>query len=286
MEDSVTSVSVGVGVHSRFGVPRGKTGDADVTEAVLRVLDVSKSYGPCRVLDGVSLEVSRGEILAVIGSSGSGKTTLLRSIIGLTGIDRGLIEIDGEAVEDHRDGHVAVPKRKAREIRSRKLGMVFQAFNLFPHRTALENVAEGPIYVRRMQKSAAYDLAADLLRQVGLADRMGYYPSRLSGGQCQRVAIARALAMDPEILLFDEVTSALDPELTGEVLRVMAALAQTGQTMVVVTHEMGFARHVASQVVFMDGGRIIEQGKPSQVLGAPQEERTQKFLSTVLYLRD
>jgi polar amino acid transport system ATP-binding protein len=241
---------------------------------------VNKSFGSAKVLDDVSLNVDRGEKLVIIGASGSGKTTLLRCLVGLVAIDSGRIEIDGDAVADKPvDG-------RDRAIRSRKVGMVFQSFNLFPHFTALGNVIEAPVHVRRIPRTVAVARAEELLDRVGLLKWKDFYPSRLSGGQQQRVAIARALAMDPEIMLFDEVTSALDPELIGEVLEVMRSLADAGQTMVVVSHEMGFARQVANRVVFMDSGRIVEYGSPEQVLVAPQEERTRQFLSKVLHLHN
>ena len=245
---------------------------------------ITKHFGDVRVLDDVSLDVARGEIVVVIGASGSGKTTLLRCLIGLIEVDAGLIEVDGEPVIDKRPGRTGPAAKVAAEIRRKKLGMVFQSFNLFPHMTALENVIEAPVHVRGIPKRTALAEAEGLLRSVGLFDRKDYYPSHLSGGQQQRVAIARALAMKPELILFDEVTSALDPELTGEVLNVMVDLAKKGQAMIVVTHEMGFARKVADRVVFIDGGRILEQGRPEQVLESPQHRRTQQFLSRVLHL--
>jgi polar amino acid transport system ATP-binding protein len=249
---------------------------------VARLCDVTKHFGPITALDAVQLDVSRGEIITLLGSSGSGKTTVLRALIGLESIDSGWIEIQGELVAGSRpDGTRADPQR-ARRIRRERLGMVFQSFNLFPHRTALENVTEGPIHARRIPRAQAEARAVELLRRVGLEDRAHHYPAQLSGGQQQRVAIARTLAMDPELILFDEVTSALDPELTGEVLSVMVDLAEEGQTMLVVTHEIGFARKVATRVVYMDAGRIVEQGPPDDVLEHPREPRTQQFLSTVL----
>jgi polar amino acid transport system ATP-binding protein len=245
---------------------------------------VCKSYGANVVLDEVDLDIAKGEIVVVIGPSGSGKTTLLRCLIGLVDIDRGRIEIDGECVVDRIPGRSDPGARAAEGIRRRKLGMVFQSFNLFPHRTALENVIEAPVHVRHVPKAEAITDAERLLAQVGLADRRNHYPAQLSGGQQQRVAIARALAMKPEVILFDEVTSSLDPELTGEVLAVMEQLAAQGQTMIVVTHEMGFARHVGHRLVFMDQGKIVEQGDPKAVLSSPQHERTQRFLSRVLHV--
>ena len=245
---------------------------------------VSKAFGPSVVLDAVDLRIEKGEIVVVIGPSGSGKTTLLRCLIGLVDIDGGRIEIDGECVVDRGPGRTSPSARVAEGIRRRKLGMVFQSFNLFPHRTALENVIEAPVHVRHVPRAQAIADGERLLAQVGLADRRNHYPAQLSGGQQQRVAIARALAMKPEVILFDEVTSSLDPELTGEVLAVMEQLAAQGQTMIVVTHEMGFARHVGHRLVFMDQGRIVEEGDPRTVLSAPTHERTQRFLSRVLHV--
>lgn len=255
----------------------------NASKPTIEVAELSKSYGQNVVLDGVSMDVSRGEIVVVIGASGSGKTTLLRCLIGLVEPDSGTITIDGETVYRSGEGERA-DRSKAQRIRQRKLGMVFQSFNLFPHRTAIENIMEAPIHVRGVPRAQALARAQELLGQVGLADRRDHYPSQLSGGQQQRVAIARALAMDPEVILFDEVTSALDPELTGEVVETMARLAAQGQTMIVVTHEMGFARQAANRVVFMDGGRILEEGSPDTVLIRPQHPRTQQFLSKVLHV--
>jgi polar amino acid transport system ATP-binding protein len=236
--------------------------------------DVHKAFGDTEVLRGVSLKVSRGEVVCLIGASGSGKSTLLRCINGLESYDRGRVEVDGRRVE---------PKSPSiREIRA-EVGMVFQRFNLFPHRTALENVMEGPLYVKKEAPSAVEERARRLLAQVGLKDREGAHPSQLSGGQQQRVAIARALAMEPKAILFDEPTSALDPELVGEVLAVMRALADEGMTMLVVTHEMGFAREVADRVVFLDRGSILEEGPAREVLGSPREERTRDFLRRVTH---
>jgi polar amino acid transport system ATP-binding protein len=265
-------------------VTRKTASGHDGRTPMVRMDTVSKSFGTVRVLDEVSLDVARGEIVVVIGASGSGKTTLLRCLIGLTEIDSGLLEIDGEVVVDRRAGARGRSAKVAEEIRRKKLGMVFQQFNLFPHMTALENVIEAPVQVRGISKKIARAEGEALLQRVGLLDRKDYYPSHLSGGQQQRVAIARALAMKPELILFDEVTSALDPELTGEVLNVMVDLANQGQAMIVVTHEMGFAREVAHRVVFIDGGRILEQGSPAEVLGSPQHPRTRHFLSKVLHM--
>jgi polar amino acid transport system ATP-binding protein len=257
----------------------------DSPTPALALHSVNKAFGDTRVLDDVNLKVERGEKLVVIGASGSGKTTLLRCLVGLLEVDDGRIDITGECVVDRTPGvRDRVPSRVGQAIRSRKLGMVFQSFNLFPHFTALANVIEAPIHVRKVPKDQAVARAEELLERVGLLKWKDYFPSQLSGGQQQRVAIARALAMDPEILLFDEVTSALDPELIGEVLAVMRSLAEGGQTMIVVTHEMGFARQVATRVAFMDLGRIVEYGPPEAVLVNPVQERTQQFLSKVLHL--
>jgi polar amino acid transport system ATP-binding protein len=250
------------------------------------VVGLSKRFGSTTVLDGVTMDIRRGEATVVIGASGSGKTTLLRCLIGLVEADDGTIDIDGERILEQIAGGPSRITQAGRAVRRRKLGMVFQSYNLFPHRTAIENIIEAPIYVRRLPREQAIVRAEELLRQVGLSDRRDFYPSQLSGGQQQRVAIARALAMDPEVILFDEVTSALDPELTGEVLATMSDLAKTGQTMIVVTHEMGFARHVADRVVFMDAGRIVEEGSPDAVLIHPQHQRTRQFLSKVLHFRE
>ena len=235
---------------------------------------VRKSFGDNLVLDGISLDVTQGEVVCVIGPSGSGKSTLLRCINGLEAYDDGEIIVDGQRVD--RDVRHIVAIRE-------KVAMVFQRFNLFPHRTALENVIEGPLYVKREPRAVAIERARALLVRVGLAGKENDYPHRLSGGQQQRVAIARALAMQPQAILFDEPTSALDPELVGEVLAVMRLLAQEGMTMIVVTHEMSFAREVADRVIFIDGGRIVEQGAAHEVLSAPQHERTQDFLRRVTH---
>jgi len=226
------------------------------------------------VLDGISLEVSQGEVVCVIGPSGSGKSTLLRCVNGLESYDAGEITVEGQRVD--RDARNIVAIRE-------KVAMVFQRFNLFPHRTALENVIEGPVYVKREPRAEASERARTLLARVGLAGKEDDYPHRLSGGQQQRVAIARSLAMRPRAILFDEPTSGLDPELVGEVLAVMRVLANDGMTMIVVTHEMGFAREVADRVIFIDGGRIVEQGGARDVLSSPQQERTQDFLRRVTH---
>lgn len=233
-------------------------------QVMLRMHDIHKSFGDLAVLKGIDVEVRRGEVLAIIGPSGSGKSTLLRCINKLETIDSGSIEIEGEFLADTDENGVAeyADVKKAREILSHT-GMVFQQFNLFPHMTVLENLIEAPIQVKGMKKAEILPYARELLEKVGLADRADYYPSQLSGGQQQRVAIARALCMKPDIMLFDEPTSALDPELTGEVLKTMRELAEERMTMVVVTHEMAFAREAASQVIFMADGTIVERGRSS-----------------------
>ena len=244
---------------------------------------VCKDFGALSVLKGVTLSVAPGEVLVLVGPSGSGKSTFLRCINHLETVSAGRLYVDGVLVgyRESRNRLYEMPAREASRQR-RDIGMVFQHFNLFPHRTALENITEAPIHVRGLRKSAAVERARDLLHQVGLSDKADAYPAKLSGGQQQRVAIARALAMDPKLMLFDEPTSALDPELVGEVLAVMKKLAGAGMTMIVVTHEMGFAREVADQLVFMDDGVIVETGPPREVLGNPAHERTRAFLSKVM----
>jgi len=244
---------------------------------------VEKRFGAYHALRGVSLDVQRGEVLCLIGASGSGKTTLLRCVNQLAPVDGGGIWLDGELLGVREDGgrlHRLTPAQVSRQ--RQKTGMVFQRFNLFAHMTALQNVTEGPVQVQGRPAAEAREAAMDLLRRVGLADKVGSYPSQLSGGQQQRVAIARALAMRPMLMLFDEPTSALDPELVGDVLAVMRELARDGMTMIVVTHELGFAREVADTVAYMDQGGIVEAGPPAQILGAPREARTQAFLSAVI----
>jgi len=250
---------------------------------MIEARNIYKSFGNLQVLKGISLNVNKGEVIAVIGPSGSGKSTLLRCLIHLEVIDRGSIIIEGQpiAYEDENGKTRYVPDKQIRQI-CKKIGMVFQNFNLFPHKTVLENIIEAPIVVNKMPKEEAVDMAEALLRRVGLIDKRDSYPSQLSGGQKQRVAIARALAMKPDIMLFDEPTSALDPELTGEVLKVMRDLAEDRMTMLVVTHEMGFAREVADRVIFMDGGEIIEEGLPGEIFCNPSSERTRNFLKQVL----
>ena len=240
---------------------------------MIRLADVHKRFGAHEVIKGISAEVAKGEVVCIIGPSGSGKSTILRCINGLESYDRGEIAVDGLRVDRNSRSIVAVRTQ---------VSMVFQRFNLFPHRTALENVMEGPIYVKKEPREDAQTRGLALLARVGLAGRERAYPAQLSGGQQQRVAIARALAMNPKAILFDEPTSALDPELVGEVLQVMRALAEEGMTMLVVTHEMGFARDVADRVLFLDGGVIVEQGKARTLLTSPREPRTQDFLRRVL----
>ncbi|BCJ30826.1 ATP-binding protein [Actinocatenispora sera] len=245
--------------------------------------NVHKSYGRSQVLRGIDLAVAPGEVTCVLGPSGGGKSTFLRCINHLEKIDAGRIWVGGELVGYRQVGD-RLHEMREKEVAAQRsrIGMVFQRFNLFPHLTAEQNLIEAPCRVRRIRRSDARSRATELLTRVGLGDRGGAYPAELSGGQQQRVAIARALAMDPELMLFDEPTSALDPELVGEVLQVMRDLAASGMTMVVVTHEIGFAREVADTVVFLDGGVVVESGPPSQVLENPQQERTKLFLSKVL----
>jgi polar amino acid transport system ATP-binding protein len=244
---------------------------------------VHKSFGRVDVLKGIDLEVRPGEVMCVIGPSGSGKSTFLRCINHLEQIDAGRLWVDGELVGYRQKGDKLHELRDHEVARKRQeIGMVFQRFNLFPHMTAVENVMEAPIQVRREPRSEVRERALSLLDQVGLADKANAYPNQLSGGQQQRVAIARALAMRPKLMLFDEPTSALDPELVGDVLEVMRKLAEDGMTMVVVTHEMGFAREVGDSLVFMDGGVVVEKGKPRDVIANPRHERTQSFLAKVL----
>ena len=241
---------------------------------MIELVDVQKSFGANHVIRGFSASVTKGEVVCIIGPSGSGKSTILRCINGLEAYDGGTIDIEGMRV-DRRD-------RSIREIRM-QVSMVFQRFNLFPHRTTLENVTEGPIYVKAEPREEAERRGSDLLARVGLADKANAYPASLSGGQQQRVAIARALAMAPKAILFDEPTSSLDPELVGEVLGVMRSLAEDGMTMIVVTHEMGFAREVADRVLFLDQGVIAEQGPARELLTNPRNPRTQDFLKRVLH---
>ena len=244
---------------------------------------VHKSFGRLEVLKGIDLEVEPKEVMCMIGPSGSGKSTFLRCINHLEKIDAGRLSVDGDLVgyRERGDNIYELPDHEVCRKRS-EIGMVFQRFNLFPHMTALENIIEAPMHVKKESRAKAEVTARKLLDRVGLADKVGAFPNQLSGGQQQRVAIARALAMQPKLMLFDEPTSALDPELVGEVLDVMRKLAEDGMTMIVVTHEMGFAREVGDTVVFMDGGVIVESGKPREVLSNPQHERTRSFLAKVL----
>ncbi|MBG0738521.1 amino acid ABC transporter ATP-binding protein [Paeniglutamicibacter antarcticus] len=244
---------------------------------------VSKSFGANKVLRSISLSVDAGEVLCIVGPSGSGKSTFLRCINHLERVDAGRLSVEGQLVGyREKGGRLYELKPKEAAFQRREIGMVFQRFNLFPHLTAVENIIQAPMRVKRMSKAKATARAMELMERVGLGDKGDYYPAHLSGGQQQRVAIARALAMDPKLMLFDEPTSALDPELVGEVLDVMKGLAKSGMTMIVVTHEMGFAREVADSLVFMDGGVVVESGDPRQVLTAPQHGRTKAFLSKVL----
>jgi ABC-type histidine transport system ATPase subunit len=250
----------------------------------LVVEDMHKRFGDLEVLKGISLAANDGDVIALIGSSGSGKSTLLRCINLLETPDQGRVYVSGELIRMRsiRGGH-AVPEdqRQVDRIRA-SLGMVFQSFNLWSHMTVLENVIEAPVHVLKVPKAEAVDRAKRLLNKVGIGDKLESYPAHLSGGQQQRAAIARALAMEPKVMLFDEPTSALDPELVGEVLRVMRQLAEEGRTMLIVTHEMGFAREVASEVIFLHQGRVEEQGPPAQVFGAPRSERCRQFLAANL----
>ena len=244
---------------------------------------VHKNFGRLEVLRGINLDVQPREVMCMIGPSGSGKSTFLRCINHLEKIDAGRLSVDGELVGYVQRGDRLYELRDEEICRKRsEIGMVFQRFNLFPHMTALDNIIEAPIRVKRESREAAGERARRLLERVGLLDKLHAYPNQLSGGQQQRVAIARALAMQPKLMLFDEPTSALDPELVGDVLDAMRKLAEDGMTMIVVTHEMGFAREVADSVVFMDDGVVVESGVPSEVLSNPQHERTQAFLSKVL----
>lgn len=244
---------------------------------------VCKDFGALKVLKGITLEVQKGQVLVLVGPSGSGKSTFLRCINHLETVSAGQLYVDGSLVGYQERGG-KLHEMKPRDVAKQRsdVGMVFQHFNLFPHRTALGNVIEAPIQVKGIKKAKAVEQGKELLAQVGLADKAEAYPAQLSGGQQQRVAIARALAMEPKLMLFDEPTSALDPELVGEVLAVMKKLASQGMTMVVVTHEMGFAREVADELVFMDGGVVVERGNPREIMANPQHERTKAFLSKVM----
>ena len=241
---------------------------------MLEIRNLRKTFGPLQVLKGIDLDVNKGDVVAILGSSGSGKTTMLRCLNFLERADAGTMDFDGRRIELHRATHAEINALR------RRTGFVFQNYNLFANKTALQNVTEGLIIARKMPRRTAEELAHAQLVKVGMDDRADYYPSQLSGGQQQRVAIARAMAADPEILYFDEPTSALDPELTGEVLAVMRQLAREGRTMLVVTHEMDFARHVANRVVFMEQGVIVEQNTAEAFFNDPQQPRTQEFLQT------
>lgn len=254
-----------------------------MTSPMVRADRVCKNYGALQVLRGITLEIPRGQVLCLIGPSGSGKSTFLRCINHLERVDAGRLYVDGELVGYAERGgklHELSPRAAAKQRRD--IGMVFQHFNLFPHRTVLDNIVEAPVLVKKVPRAKAVAQARELLDRVGLSSKADAYPVQLSGGQQQRVAIARALAMEPKLMLFDEPTSALDPELVGEVLGVMKELARDGMTMVVVTHEMGFAREVADQLVFMDGGVVVEAGNPRELLANPRQERTRAFLSKLL----
>lgn len=240
---------------------------------MIRAVNIHKWFGDLHVLRGINLDVAKSEVVVLIGPSGSGKTSLLRSLNLLEQIDAGSIYLDDQEIN-----HKKAALNKLRE----RVGMVFQQFNLFPHMTVLENVIEAPVHVKRMPRAEARTMGLDLLASVGLSDKADSHPSELSGGQQQRVAIARALAMSPDVMLFDEVTSALDPELVSDVLKVMQQLARSGMTMIVVTHEMGFAREVSDRVVMMDEGQILEEGSPEHFFVCPEHERTKRFLKEIL----
>ncbi len=253
---------------------------------ILQAKDIHKKFDSLKVLKGVSLQVEKGQVIAIIGPSGSGKSTFLRCLNHLETIDQGEITIEGEFMaRNGSDGYAVYSSDKEIDQIRRKMGMVFQNFNLFPHKSVLENLMLAPMLVKQVDKLEAEDKARQLLEKVGLSDKVNNYPFELSGGQQQRVAIARALTMEPDIMCFDEPTSALDPELTGEVLQVMKDLASERMTMVVVTHEIGFAREVANRVIFMDEGLIVEEGTAEEVIVNPRHERTQAFLSKVLMAR-
>ncbi|SNR22965.1 amino acid ABC transporter ATP-binding protein, PAAT family [Blastococcus mobilis] len=269
-------------VQSTHTPVREQDAPASGPPAMVTFRNVWKSFGAIKVLRGIDLTIERGQVVCVIGASGSGKSTMLRCVNGLEEATDGVIEVDGELIGVRLRGgrrHELSPREAAAQ--RGHIGMVFQQFNLFPNRTALENVMEGPVVVAGLPRDQARRRAEELLTRVGLADRAGMYPRQLSGGQQQRVAIARALAMEPKLMLFDEPTSALDPELVGEVLGVMKELAEAGMTMLVVTHEMAFAREVADRVAFVDAGRIVEYATPAEVFGNPTHPRTREFLARV-----
>ena len=246
--------------------------------AILEAKNIHKSFGKLKVLKGIDVTVNKGEVVAIIGPSGSGKSTFLRCINKLENVDKGTIIFDGETIVENGKYK---SEKQLKEI-FKRMGMVFQNFNLFPQKSVLQNVIEAPLVVKKKDKAEAVEQAKMLLAEVGLSDKIDAYPFELSGGQQQRAAIARALAMEPDIMLFDEPTSALDPELTGEVLSVMRKLAQEKNTMIIVTHEIGFAREVASRIIFMDNGVVVEEGTPDEVLSNPKNERTKQFLNRVL----
>ncbi len=252
-------------------------------DSMIRCEDVHKRFGRLEVLRGVSCDIAKGEVVVVAGPSGGGKSTLLRCINHLERVDKGRIYVDGQPV-GYREVNGRFVEKSEREVAKMRasIGMVFQRFNLFPQHTVLGNVIDAPIHVRKIGRSRAVEAGKELLHRVGLADKLNSYPAQLSGGQQQRVAIARALAMEPKVMLFDEPTSALDPELVGEVLEVMKSLARDGMTMIVVTHEMGFAREVADRVMLIDGGVIVEEGPPDEFFKNPSHERTRLFLSKIL----
>lgn len=251
--------------------------------SIIKTENIGVSFGDLHVLKGVSLTVEPKEVVCIIGPSGAGKSTFLRTLNHLEKIDTGKIFVDDKLLDDYENGKInfKVTKKERAKILL-EMGMVFQRFNLFPHKTVLENVMIAPVHVKKQSKEEAKKRALDLLERVGLKDKANEYPNRLSGGQQQRVAIARALAMEPKIMLFDEPTSALDPELVGEVLNVMKGLAKDGMTMIVVTHEMAFAREVANRVLFMESGVIVEEGSPEEIFTKPKSERLQQFLKSVL----
>ncbi len=251
--------------------------------SIIKVENLHKSFGGLHVLKGIDMTIEPGEVVCIIGPSGSGKSTFLRCLNRMEKMTEGRLYIDEQLFDEYCKGASVLKHREKDSVKLREeLGMVFQRFNLFPHKTALENVMEAPMVVKKMSVEAARTLAREMLAMVGLSDKEDEYPSKLSGGQQQRVAIARALAMKPKVMLFDEPTSALDPELVGEVLAVMRKLAERGMTMVVVTHEMGFARDVANRVVFMDNGELIEEGLPHEFFKNPRNERTRVFLNRVI----
>lgn len=243
-------------------------------EYIIEAKNLTKQFGKLEVFKDININVKKGEVLVIIGPSGSGKSTFLRCLNHLEEINGGQVVIEGELLDGKN-------KKLVKKVTT-KMGMVFQNFNLFPHMTVMDNIISGPVISKKIKKEDAIEGAKKLLKKVGLEDKIDYYPSKLSGGQKQRVAIARALAMNPDIMLFDEPTSALDPELVGEVLGVMKTLAKEGMTMIVVTHEMGFAKEVADRVIFMDGGKIVEEGSPQQLFYKPKEERTKSFLNKIL----